>query len=56
MSALLSVSQFHSFVILITFVMPGEFKLMNLIFQKIIKIEDYDLSGAQEFKNLPMAF
>lgn len=56
MSALLSVSQFHSFVILITFVMPGEFKLMNLIFQKIIKIEDYDLTGAQEFKNLPMAF
>lgn len=48
MSVLLSVNQFHSFVILITFVMPEEFKLMNfmVIFQKIINIEDYDLTGA----------
>lgn len=48
MSVLLSVKHLHNFVILIAFVMPEEFKLMNLtvIFKKIIKIEDYDPTGA----------
>lgn len=48
MSVLLSVNHFHNFVILIIFVMPEEFKLTDLmvISKKIIKIEDYDLTGA----------
>lgn len=43
MSVLLSVNHFHNFVILITFLMPEEFKLTNLtvILKKIIKIEDW---------------
>lgn len=48
MSILLKVNDFHNFVILITFAMPKEFKLPNLmvIFKKIIMIEDYDLIAA----------
>lgn len=48
MPVLLNVDNFHNFVILIIFVMPKEFKLLNLmvIFKKIIKIEDYDLIAA----------